>query len=132
MATLDDVAVGRKGRRKLTGYWLILPGAIWLALFSRAASRVRPPAAPRGGSRLGGVVLCGVRFRSVRFRGIRFRGEDITGLKPHHIVKRGLVRTFQLTTLFQEMTVLENVLVGRHTRTRSGVFTAGKSSVSLT
>jgi spermidine/putrescine transport system permease protein len=33
MATLDDVAVGRKARRKLTGYWLILPGAIWLALF---------------------------------------------------------------------------------------------------
>ena len=33
MATLDDVAVGRKARRKLTGYWLILPGAVWLALF---------------------------------------------------------------------------------------------------
>ena len=33
MATLDDVAVGQKSRRKLTGYWLILPGAIWLALF---------------------------------------------------------------------------------------------------
>jgi spermidine/putrescine transport system permease protein len=33
VATLDDVAVGRKSRRKLTGYWLILPGAIWLALF---------------------------------------------------------------------------------------------------
>jgi spermidine/putrescine transport system permease protein len=32
-ATLDDVAVGRKARRKLTGYWLILPGAVWLALF---------------------------------------------------------------------------------------------------
>ncbi len=33
MATLDDVAVGQKSRRKLTGYWLILPGAVWLALF---------------------------------------------------------------------------------------------------
>ena len=33
MTTLDDVAVGRKSRRKLTGYWLILPGAVWLALF---------------------------------------------------------------------------------------------------
>jgi spermidine/putrescine transport system permease protein len=33
LATLDDVAVGRKARRKLTGYWLILPGAVWLALF---------------------------------------------------------------------------------------------------
>jgi spermidine/putrescine transport system permease protein len=33
VATLDDVAVGRKSRRKLTGYWLILPAAIWLAFF---------------------------------------------------------------------------------------------------
>lgn len=33
MATLDDVAHGSKSRRKLTGYWLILPGAVWLAVF---------------------------------------------------------------------------------------------------
>jgi spermidine/putrescine transport system permease protein len=33
VATLDDVAVGRRARRKLTGYWLILPGAVWLGLF---------------------------------------------------------------------------------------------------
>lgn len=33
MATLDDVAHGSKARRKLTGYWLILPGAVWLAVF---------------------------------------------------------------------------------------------------
>jgi branched-chain amino acid transport system ATP-binding protein len=49
---------------------------------------------------------------------IRFSGEDITGLKPHHIVNRGLVRTFQLTTLFQDMTVLENVLLGLHRHSR--------------
>src|SRR5207247_2418373 len=35
---------------------------------------------------------------------ITFAGEDITGLRSHRIVRRGLVRTFQLTTLFQEMT----------------------------
>src|SRR5512145_259631 len=45
---------------------------------------------------------------------IRFDGEDITGLRSDRIVRRGLVRTFQLTTLFQEMTALENVLVGLH------------------
>lgn len=33
MATLDDVAHGAKAKRKLTGYWLILPGAVWLGLF---------------------------------------------------------------------------------------------------
>src|SRR5215470_18477080 len=51
---------------------------------------------------------------------IRFAGEDITGLRSHRIVKRGLVRTFQLTTLFQEMTVLENVLMGLHLHARRG------------
>jgi branched-chain amino acid transport system ATP-binding protein len=49
---------------------------------------------------------------------IQFAGEDITGLRSHRIVGRGLVRTFQLTTLFQEMTVLENVLVGLHLHSR--------------
>jgi branched-chain amino acid transport system ATP-binding protein len=51
---------------------------------------------------------------------IRFDGEDITGLRSHRIVGRGLVRTFQLTTLFQEMTVLDNVLVGLHLHSRRG------------
>jgi branched-chain amino acid transport system ATP-binding protein len=52
---------------------------------------------------------------------IHFRGENITGLKPHHIVQRGLVRTFQLTTLFQDITVIENVLLGLHTHSRTGL-----------
>ena len=45
---------------------------------------------------------------------IVYRDEDIAGLKVHDIARRGLVRTFQGTTLFQEMTVLDNVLVGQH------------------
>ena len=52
---------------------------------------------------------------------IRFDGEDITGLRSHRIVRRGLVRTFQLTTLFPEMTALENVLVGLHLHSRRGL-----------
>jgi branched-chain amino acid transport system ATP-binding protein len=52
---------------------------------------------------------------------IRFDGEDITGLRSHRIVRRGLVRTFQLTTLFQEMTVLENVLLGLHLHSSKGL-----------
>jgi len=52
---------------------------------------------------------------------IRFDGEDITRLKPHQIATRGLVRTFQLTTLFQEMTALENVLLGLHLHSRKGL-----------
>jgi branched-chain amino acid transport system ATP-binding protein len=51
---------------------------------------------------------------------IAFSGEDITGLKPHQVAGRGLARTFQLTTLFQDMTALENVLLGLHLHSRRG------------
>lgn len=43
---------------------------------------------------------------------IFFNGEDITGLKPHEICKKGIVRTFQITRLFNNMSVLENVMSG--------------------
>ena len=42
---------------------------------------------------------------------IRFNGENITGLKPHKICKRGVARTFQSAKLFADMTVINNVLV---------------------
>jgi branched-chain amino acid transport system ATP-binding protein len=51
---------------------------------------------------------------------IVFDGEDITGLRPHQIAARGLVRTFQQTTLFPEMTALENVLLGLHLHSGKG------------
>ena len=47
-------------------------------------------------------------------------GRDITGFQPHRIAKLGISRTFQTTKLFSRMTVLENVMVGRHPRTRAG------------
>jgi ABC-type branched-subunit amino acid transport system ATPase component len=51
---------------------------------------------------------------------IRFFGERISGLPPHQIARRGLMRTFQHNRPFSGMTVLENVMVGAHTRfTRS-------------
>jgi len=43
-----------------------------------------------------------------------FRGKSIAGLKPSRIAQRGLVRTFQSAALFQEMTALDNVMLGRH------------------
>ena len=51
---------------------------------------------------------------------ILFDGHDITGRGAHRIVRLGLVRTFQLTTLFQEMTALENVLLGLHLHAKKG------------
>ena len=49
-----------------------------------------------------------------------FDDEDITGLKPHIVARKGIVRTFQETTIFREMTVLQNVVVGHHMRLRAG------------
>jgi branched-chain amino acid transport system ATP-binding protein len=51
---------------------------------------------------------------------VRFRGRDISGLKTSAIARLGVVRTFQGTTLFHELTVLENVLVGCHLQAEEG------------
>ncbi len=47
---------------------------------------------------------------------IRFEDEDITGMRPHKIARRGLVRTFQLVQPFPGISALENVMIGSFTR----------------
>jgi branched-chain amino acid transport system ATP-binding protein len=49
-------------------------------------------------------------------------GEDVTGKPPHAITARGIGRTFQNIRLFQNMTALENVLVGMHSRMHANLF----------
>jgi branched-chain amino acid transport system ATP-binding protein len=51
---------------------------------------------------------------------VRLDGEAIEGRPPHQVAARGLSRTFQHIRLFAQMTALENVMVGRHLRSRSG------------
>jgi branched-chain amino acid transport system ATP-binding protein len=51
-----------------------------------------------------------------------FDGHDVTGKPPHAVTERGIGRTFQNIRLFQDMTALENVLVGMHCRLRGGIF----------
>ena len=55
---------------------------------------------------------------------IRFDGHLLNGLKPHAITGLGLARTFQSVRLFGDMTALENVMVGRHVKTRYGLLSA--------
>jgi len=52
---------------------------------------------------------------------IWFLGGRIDGLKPHVITEKGIARTFQNVELFEKMSVIENVMLGLHTRTRTGV-----------
>ncbi|WP_210485214.1 ABC transporter ATP-binding protein [Microvirga antarctica] len=51
-------------------------------------------------------------------------GRDITGIRPEDVAARGLIRTFQLVQLFQNMSVLDNVKAGQHLHTRGGIFAA--------
>ncbi len=51
---------------------------------------------------------------------LTFKGTAVGGTKPHKICAMGIARTFQNIRLFQNMTALENVMVGRHTRTKQG------------
>ena len=53
-----------------------------------------------------------------------FAGEELTGKPPHAFTQRGIGRTFQNIRLFQNMTALENVLVGMHVRLKGNLFQA--------
>ncbi len=53
---------------------------------------------------------------------ITFKGRSITGWKPYQIARAGISRTFQNPSLFLQMNVLENVMVGRHSRTHREFF----------
>ena len=55
---------------------------------------------------------------------ILFEGAEILGLAPHEVLERGVARTFQNIRLFPNLTVLENVLIGQHSRLRTGPFAA--------
>jgi branched-chain amino acid transport system ATP-binding protein len=51
---------------------------------------------------------------------VLFCGENITGLRPFQIAKKGIIRTYQSLKLSGHMTVLENVMIGRHVRSHAG------------
>lgn len=55
---------------------------------------------------------------------LRFRGRRLNGLRPFEVAALGIGRTFQNLQIFGNMTVLENVMVGRHAKTRAGFVAA--------
>ena len=67
---------------------------------------------------------------------VRFAGERILGLPPHRIAARGVMRTFQHNRPFSGMRVIENVMVGAHTRCRASLLSivlgrAGAEEISM-
>ncbi|NLI11199.1 ABC transporter ATP-binding protein [Pelotomaculum propionicicum] len=55
---------------------------------------------------------------------VTFKGQNITGLKPYAITSLGIARTFQNIRLFKNLSVLDNVKIGRHCRAGGGIFGA--------
>jgi branched-chain amino acid transport system ATP-binding protein len=53
---------------------------------------------------------------------VHFRGERISNLAPHIAARKGVVRTFQETTIFRNMTVRENVVIAHHLRSKASLF----------
>jgi len=56
---------------------------------------------------------------------IRFLDHDITGLRPDQVARRGIARTFQNVQLFPSLSVLDNVLVAKHSHMRTGILAEG-------
>ncbi|HNQ04679.1 MAG TPA: ABC transporter ATP-binding protein [Thiobacillaceae bacterium] len=67
---------------------------------------------------------CMTGLYSVSAGQVLLRGTAIQNRKPHEVVRRGFARTFQNIRLFANMTALENVMVGRHIRSRASVLGA--------
>ncbi|WP_155299068.1 ABC transporter ATP-binding protein [Deinococcus kurensis] len=55
---------------------------------------------------------------------VRFQGEELTRRPTHEVVARGVARTFQTTTIYRELSVLENAMIGHRVRTRAGLLDA--------
>lgn len=55
---------------------------------------------------------------------IELDGKNIGGLQPYRIMKEGMARTYQVINLFREMSALENVMVGMHSKLKSGFFSS--------
>jgi branched-chain amino acid transport system ATP-binding protein len=105
--------IGPNGAGKTTVFNLIagtlLPdaGSVWFR------GRVLTNASPHRMASMGIV-------RTLRTTKFFLRGRALTKAPPHRIAALGIARTFQTTKLFPHMTVLENVCVGRHVRSRAG------------
>lgn len=62
---------------------------------------------------------------------INFCGSEVQGFKPHQVAAKGMARTFQHIRLFPKMSVLENIMIGRHIHSKAG-FVAGMLSMPYT
>jgi len=112
MLEVRDLAVSFGGVRALDGVDLAI-----------AAGEIRGIIGPNGAGKTTLLNVIG-GFLPPERGAVHLAGHPITGLRASAIAARGLTRTFQATQLFRGMTVLENVMTGRHLHLRAGVLAA--------
>jgi branched-chain amino acid transport system ATP-binding protein len=117
---MSDVVLETKELRKAFGGLM----ALFDLTFSVRRGQIKAIIGPNGA---GKTTLFNVITGIFPWTGgwVKFNGKSIDGLKTHEIATMGISRTFQTVELFKNMTVLENVMVGRHCRTRAGIVRVG-------
>jgi branched-chain amino acid transport system ATP-binding protein len=80
--------------------------------------RITAVIGPNGAGKTTFFNLCAGTYRPTEGR-VVLDGEDITGMRPDRVAHRGIARTFQTTTLFEDASVLDNLIVGHKLRTGS-------------
>ena len=119
---MDDVILEVAGITKVFGGL----AAVKDVSFSVAAGEIKAVIGPNGAGKTTLFdVLTGVQ-RPTSGQ-VFLEGKGLVGMRPDEITSLGMVRTFQTIRLFEGMTVLENAMVGCHSRTRSGFLSAGLS-----
>ena len=91
--------------------------------FKVPASKIVSLIGPNGAGKTS-LFNCITGFYKPKQGSVRFDGTETLKLKPHQVTRLGIARTFQNVRLFREMSVLENVMSGQHSRTSAGVIDA--------
>jgi ABC-type branched-subunit amino acid transport system ATPase component len=105
LAPASEILVVEDLRRDFGGVWAVDGGS-----FAVARGSITSLIGPNGAGKSTVVGIVGGAVKAVSGRVI-FDGEDITHLPPHERARRGLVRTYQLSSEFGKLSVLENLLV---------------------
>jgi branched-chain amino acid transport system ATP-binding protein len=106
---VTGLALEFDGLRALGGVSLRVPAGTLAALVG-----------PNGAGKTSLLNCIGGFYAPTRGR-ITYGGVDIHGLRPHGVAGHGIARTFQFVELFRHLTVLDNLLLGRHRHMRAGV-----------
>jgi len=94
--------------------------ALWDISLDAAKGELLCLIGPNGAGKTSALNCVSGLYRPSNGR-VLFDGADITGKKPHQVARLGIARTFQHGELFPHMSVIDNLLVGRHARTRTGI-----------